>query len=490
MNENNLLARKPKSFEELKQINQYGAEYWSARDLQPMLGYTQWRRFEDAIKRAITSCQQSGNEPGRHFAGAGKMIMLGKGGEREVDDYHLSRFACYLIAQNGDPRKPEIANAQKYFAVQTRRQEVSDILAADASDRIEARYAPDSVVRLAKKKNYYNDPTSYNHKYIVDISGQLPVILLVLDADRDNLILKSYVYANGEVMMQHNGNHTADKYFYLHDRLGSVRQIINTDGSIVRYYTYKPFGEVIESGGSFDNPFMFTGQWYDPEINQYYLRARQYDPVLFRFTNRDPIFGKFEEPMTLHKYLYCINDPINRIDPWGLRAYYITGDFMASLGYNVAAGMGIAWDDQGNMGIIGIEAEGYGSPAISGGISLGIIPTESATIRTLRGPGWSLGGSYGPGFLNVGGKAIWGEGYKGVEFNIGAGVSIPGVPGELRVQRTNTYIYEIRSQTLTFEDIVGQAAGEAFWQADAYYEYMNVLHFMEITDVDYGVIFE
>jgi len=138
MNENNILTRNPKSFEELRQINQFGAEYWSARDLQPLLGYTQWRRFEDAIKRAITSCQQSGNDPGHHFAGAGKMIILGKGGEREVDDYQLSRFACYLIAQNGDPRKPEIANAQKYFAIQTRRQEVSDILAADM-ERLEMR---------------------------------------------------------------------------------------------------------------------------------------------------------------------------------------------------------------------------------------------------------------------------------------------------------------------------------------------------------------
>jgi DNA-damage-inducible protein D len=137
MNENNL-ARNPKSFEELKRTNQFGAEYWSARDLQPLLGYTQWRRFEDAIKRAITSCQQSGNDPGHHFAGAGKPIVGGKGAVQQVADYHLSRFACYLIAQNGDPRKPEIANAQKYFAVQTRRQEVSDILAADM-ERLEMR---------------------------------------------------------------------------------------------------------------------------------------------------------------------------------------------------------------------------------------------------------------------------------------------------------------------------------------------------------------
>lgn len=126
------------SFEALKRLNEHGAEYWSARDLQPLLGYSQWRRFEDAIGRAMTSCEQSGNKPGHHFAGAGKMIETGKGAMRHVPDYHLSRFACYLIAQNGDPRKAEIARAQKYFAVQTRRQELSDEYAADV-ERLELR---------------------------------------------------------------------------------------------------------------------------------------------------------------------------------------------------------------------------------------------------------------------------------------------------------------------------------------------------------------
>lgn len=99
------------SFESLKRINEHGAEYWSARDLLPLLGYSQWRRFEQTIARAHESCTQSGNEVEHHFASAGKMITLGKGGTREVVDFHLSRFACYLIAQNGDPRKPEIALA-------------------------------------------------------------------------------------------------------------------------------------------------------------------------------------------------------------------------------------------------------------------------------------------------------------------------------------------------------------------------------------------
>jgi DNA-damage-inducible protein D len=127
-----------RSFEDLKRLNEHGAEYWSARDLQPLLGYSQWRRFEDAIKRAVTSCEQSRNDPGYHFAGAGKPIPGGKGAIQVVQDYHLSRFACYLIAQNGDPRKPEIAQAQKYFAVQTRRQELSDAYAADL-ERLELR---------------------------------------------------------------------------------------------------------------------------------------------------------------------------------------------------------------------------------------------------------------------------------------------------------------------------------------------------------------
>ena len=138
MTETSLTVRGNKSFEELKKLTDHGAEYWSARELQPLLGYEQWRRFENAIKKAITSCNQSGNNPEHHFAGAGKMIEIGKGGERDVVDYHLSRFACYLIAKKGDRRKPEIANAQKYFAIQTRRQEISDALAADV-ERLELR---------------------------------------------------------------------------------------------------------------------------------------------------------------------------------------------------------------------------------------------------------------------------------------------------------------------------------------------------------------
>jgi DNA-damage-inducible protein D len=126
------------SFESLKKINQHGIEYWSARDLQSCLGYSEWRKFEATVKKGIQSCKQSGNDPQHHFVGADKMVPIGSRADRKVNDWHFSRFACYLIAQNGDPRKPEIAEAQKYFAVQTRRQELSDEMTADL-ERLELR---------------------------------------------------------------------------------------------------------------------------------------------------------------------------------------------------------------------------------------------------------------------------------------------------------------------------------------------------------------
>jgi DNA-damage-inducible protein D len=126
------------NFDSIKQTNPYGQEYWSARDLAPLLGYNKWQRFEDAIQRAMIACEQSGNIVADHFTGAGKMVKLGSKAEREVTDYFLSRFSCYLIAQNGDPRKPEIAAAQVYFAVSTRAFEIHQ-LRKQQEERLETR---------------------------------------------------------------------------------------------------------------------------------------------------------------------------------------------------------------------------------------------------------------------------------------------------------------------------------------------------------------
>lgn len=116
-------------FENIKHVNpNNGVEYWFARELQPLFDYAQWRRFNEVIERAKIACETSGFMVSDHFANVGKTINLPKGAKRKIDDAALTRYACYLIAQNGDPSKEVIAKAQTYFAIQTRRQELADDL--------------------------------------------------------------------------------------------------------------------------------------------------------------------------------------------------------------------------------------------------------------------------------------------------------------------------------------------------------------------------
>ena len=120
------IDRNNKSFEEIKHIDENGVEFWYARELQNVLNYSEWRKFEGVIKKAKVSCKNSGIDGFDHFVGIDKMVQIGSGAERKQQDYKLSRYACYLIAQNGDSRKTVIALAQTYFAVQTRKQEITE----------------------------------------------------------------------------------------------------------------------------------------------------------------------------------------------------------------------------------------------------------------------------------------------------------------------------------------------------------------------------
>lgn len=127
-----------KDLDSRKRLTKSNSEYWMGRDIQEILGYSKWDKFENVIEKAIMACKSAGAHPDNHFLRTGKVITAGKGAQLERRDYFLSRYACYLIAMNGDSSKPEIGLAQTYFAVQARRQEKFDEL-TDDEKRLELR---------------------------------------------------------------------------------------------------------------------------------------------------------------------------------------------------------------------------------------------------------------------------------------------------------------------------------------------------------------
>lgn len=151
------------TFENIKHIDKFGNEYWEARELMPLLEYKKWENFHKVIKSSIIACETSNNNVIDHFPEFRKMVDIGSRTKRETIDYHLSRYACYLIVQNANPKKKSVALGQTYFAIQTRKQEISELEYSKLSEdekrlyrRKQTRYGNKVLYKIAKEKGVKN----------------------------------------------------------------------------------------------------------------------------------------------------------------------------------------------------------------------------------------------------------------------------------------------------------------------------------------------
>ncbi len=189
---------------------------------------------------------------------------------------------------------------------------------ADPNNMVEYKYDP--MGNRIGRVEYDAYGIASEQKYVLDYTGSVPKVLLELDKVAGQWVVsqKNYYYGN-RLVMSTDGNDSNRRY-YIHDRLGSVRCVVDANAlSVQNNYTYTPYGEDIASQTSeaVENDVRFAGYNHDDELGQYYVWARMYSPYMARFNGYDPVLGDYKEPLALHQYLYCWNDPINNYDPSG-----------------------------------------------------------------------------------------------------------------------------------------------------------------------------
>ena len=237
------------SFEDIRHIDENGLEYWSARELQLVLDYKEWRKFDGVIQKAMEACENSGISAFEHFVGTDKMVQIGSGAKRIQKDYKLTRYACYLITQNGDSRKEVIALAQTYFAIQTRKQEISEkeyCLLSEDEKRFYQRsltrkgnYSLNQTARNAGVKNFdkfhnYGYRGLYNGETAEDIAKRKGLRYRedILDnMGSDELIANLFRISQTEQKLKRDNIQTENDANITHYNIGkNIREVIAKNG--------------------------------------------------------------------------------------------------------------------------------------------------------------------------------------------------------------------------------------------------------------------
>lgn len=232
------------ALDSVKRLAKNGGEYWMGRDIQSVLGYDKWDNFKNVIQKATEACRAAGIEPKYHFLDTGKVITAGKGAKLEREDYYLTRYGCYLVAMNGDPSKPEIASAQMYFAIQTRRQEISDLSINDEKrlelrDRVrEAVKHLNSAASRSGVINYaffhdagYRGLYGMGLKAIKAKKGISPKEELMDRAGRAELAANEFRYTQTEERLKSEKTKDGDRAQIVHNEVArKVRQAIKDIG--------------------------------------------------------------------------------------------------------------------------------------------------------------------------------------------------------------------------------------------------------------------